>query len=99
MYAIRSYYVDVRRQSPFEPAANAVLEAGEALRRPVGGEHQLLAGLVQRVERVEELLEDLFLAFQELDIVEEEHVHAPVPRLELVHPFATDAVDESYNFV
>jgi hypothetical protein len=75
-------------------ASHAVLEACEALWRTIGAEDQLLARLVEGVEGVEELLEDLFLALQELDVVEEEDVHAPIPRLELVHLAATDAVDE-----
>ena len=40
----------------------------------IGADHHLFAGFVEAVERVEELLEDLLLAFEELDVVEEEDV-------------------------
>ncbi len=48
----------------------------------VGGDDHVLARVVQRVERVEELLERLFLALQELDVVDEEDVDFAVLALE-----------------
>ena len=60
----------------------------------IRADHELLACLVETVERVEELLEDLFLALEELHIVEEEDVDLAVSVLELIHPFAADPVDE-----
>ncbi len=43
---------------------------------------------------MEELFEHLLLAFQELDVVEQEHVDAAIARLELVHPLLADPLDE-----
>ncbi len=60
----------------------------------VGADDQVLAGLVEAVERVEELLEDLLLPFEELDVVEQENVDGPVAVLERLHLLAADAVDE-----
>ena len=50
------------------------MSRGEA----VGGEHELRAGLVQRVEGVEELLLGLGLALEELDVVDEQDVDVAV---------------------
>ncbi len=58
-----------------EPRAHAVIEAFEIGRRAVGSDHDLAAGVDQRVQRVAELgLRRL--ALQELQIVDDEHVDA-----------------------
>jgi hypothetical protein len=49
-------------QAPLEPAAHPLLEATEQLGRHVAGDDDLLVGVVQRVEGVEELLLRLHLA-------------------------------------
>ena len=72
----------VGQQAPLEPVAQPVLELGEPLRRPVGADHDLLVGVVQRVEGVEELLLGLLLALEELDVVDEEHVDVAVAALQ-----------------
>ena len=56
--------------------------ASSRLGAPVGGEHDLLVGVVQRVEGVEELLLGLGLALQELDVVDQQHVDVAVAALE-----------------
>ena len=48
----------------------------------VRGDHDLLAGVVQGVEGVEELVLRLLLAGEELDVVDEEHVDVAVEALE-----------------
>ncbi len=63
-------------------------------RRPVAGDHDLLAAVVEGVEGVEELLLRLLLALKELDVVHEEDVHSPEPRPESVGLVVADAVDE-----
>ena len=68
---------------------------GDLLRRPVGGEDDLLAGLVQRIEGVEELLLGRFLALEEVDVVHQEEVDVvPVAAPELRHRPAVDALDD-----
>jgi len=59
---------------PLESGAQPVLECGQLLGRPVGGDDDLLVGVVQRVEGVEELLLDAFLALDELDVVDQQHI-------------------------
>ena len=66
------------------------MSRGEA----VGGQHELGAGLVQRVEGVEELLLGLGLALQELDVVDEQDVDAAVGGLERLHAAALERADE-----
>ena len=42
--------------------------------RPVTGQHDLLVGLVQRVEGVEELLLNPLFAGEKLDVVNQQHI-------------------------
>ena len=86
--------LDVGDQAPLEPVAQPVLERLEPLGRAVGGQHDLLVGVVQRVEGVEELLLGLGLALQELDVVDQQHVDVAVAALEPVLPVVADRVDE-----
>ena len=54
-------------------------------------DHDLLAVLVQRVERVEELFLRPLFAGDELDVVDQQHVDAPVAVAELVDLVLLDA--------
>ena len=81
-------------QAGLEARAQAVLERVEVARQAVGGQHDLRAGGVQRVEGVEELLLGPDLALEELDVVDEQDVDAAVGLLEGVHPAALDRADE-----
>ena len=56
------------------------------LRRPVAGDDDLLVGVVQRVEGVEELLLRLLLVLQELDVVDEQDVDVAVAPAEAARP-------------
>ena len=73
---------DVGDEAGLEALAQAVLERVEVAREAVGGEDELAAGVVQRVERVEELLLGLGLGLEELDVVDQEDVRAAEARLE-----------------
>ena len=70
--------LDVGDQAPLEAGAQPVLERHQLLGRTVAGDHDLLVGVVQRVERVEELFLGLLLVFQELDVVDEQDVDVAV---------------------
>ena len=61
----------VGNQPPLEPGSQSVFEGGELFGRAVGRDDDLLVGVVQRVEGVEELLLDTFLALDELDVIDE----------------------------
>ena len=54
----------------------------------------MLARVVQGVERVEELLERLFLALQELNVVDQEDVDVAIVALERELAVVADRVDE-----
>ena len=86
--------LDVGEQAPFEPAPQPVFERHQALGRAVAGDDDLLAGVVQRVEGVEELLLRPFLVLQELDVVDQQHVHVAVAAAEPVLLAVPDHVDE-----
>ena len=81
-------------EAPLEPAAQPLLERQDRLGRPVGGQDDLLAVLVDRVERVEELFLGPFLVGDELDVVDQQQVDPPVARPELVDLALLDRGDE-----
>ena len=84
----------VADQAGLEALAQPVLERAHVARQPVGGQHELGAGRVQRVERVEELLLRLGLALEELDVVDEQQVDAAVGGLERVDAVVVQRADE-----
>ena len=61
--------------------------------RAVAGDHDLLHGLVQRVEGVEELFLGAFLLGQELDVVHQQHVHVAELVAEADHLVVAQRVD------
>ena len=75
---------DVGHEAGLEALAQAILDRCEVAGRAVGGDHQLAARVVERVEGVEELLLGGRLALEELDVVDQEHVHAAKATLERV---------------
>ena len=87
-------WLDVGDQTPAETTAQPRLQVLQELRRPVGGHHDLLLGVVQGVEGVEELLLGLLLALQELDVVNQQDVHVAVALPKLRALVLTDGVDE-----
>ena len=85
---------EIGDQAPFEPAAQSLLEGDDLLRRPVARQDDLLAVLVDRVERVEELLLRPLLVGDELDVVDEEEVDPSIACPELVDLALLDRGDE-----
>ena len=85
---------DGDRQAPLEAVAQARGEGRELARDPVGGEDQLAAGLIERVEGVEELLFGGGLALEELDVVDQQHVDVAVGGLEGLGAGAAQGRDE-----
>ena len=75
---------DLGDEAGLEALAQAVLERLEVAREAVAREDELAAGLVERVERVEELLLGLDLGGEELDVVDEQDVAAAEAALEAV---------------
>ena len=81
-------------QAGLEALAQAVLEGAEVAREAIGGQHELAAEVVQRVEGVEELLLGLGLGGEELDVVDEQDVGVAVAALEAVHVAALQGGEE-----
>jgi hypothetical protein len=86
--------LDVGLQAPLEAGAQPVLQGRQLLGRPVRADHDLLVGVVQRVEGVEELLLGAFLVLQELDVVDEQDVDVAVAAAEVLRLAVPDRVDE-----
>ena len=85
--------LDVGDEAPLEPAPQAVFERLDGVGCAVGGDDDLLVRSVQRVEGVEELLLEAFLALHELDVVDEQDVHVAVAALEEPGGVLPDGVD------
>ena len=66
----------------------------ERLGRPVAREHDLLAGGVQRVEGVDELLLGVLLALEHLDVVDQQRVELAVAGLEQLRAVAAQRAHE-----
>ena len=82
--------------SAIRPHSNRIAAAPRALdlvRRAVAADHDLLLRVVQRVERVEELRLRALLAGDELDVVHEQHVHAPIALTKIEDAVVTHRVD------
>ena len=63
------------------------------MRRGVAADDDLLRRVEQRVERVEELGLRAFLAADELDVVDEQHVDVAVPLAEVEDALVAERVD------
>ena len=86
--------LDVRHQAAFKAAAQALLQLLNLLGGLIGGHHDLLAGLAQVVEGVEELLLRAMLARDELDIVHHEDIHVAEALAELLVLVALHGADQ-----
>src|SRR3989442_405600 len=64
----------VGNEGPFDSAGERVLEGEDGLWGPIRAQHDLLARLVDRVERMEELFLGPFLVGDELDVVNQEEI-------------------------
>ncbi len=80
--------LDRGHEARLEPFAQALLNRDQLAGEPVAREHELSPGLVQGVERMEELLLGLCLAGEELDVVDEQDVGIAVGLLEARRPSA-----------
>ena len=85
---------DVGDQAGLEALAQPLLQRGEVARHAVRGQDDLAAGVVQRVEGVEELLLGPGLGLEELDVVDEQDVDAAEALLEAVDVAAVQGAEE-----
>ena len=85
--------LDVGDQAPLEPRSQPLFERGNLVRRAVAADDDLLLRVVERVERVEELGLRAFLAGEELDVVDQQHVDAAIALAEVEDAVVADRVD------
>ncbi len=67
--------LNVGDEAPLKTRAQTVFNLGQLLRRTIRSNHDLLHVLVQRVEGVEELLLRALFLRDELDVVNQQHIH------------------------
>jgi hypothetical protein len=85
--------LDVGDEAPLEAAEEALFEGRDLAGRAVAGDHDLLLGIVKRVEDVEELFLRAVLAGDELDVVHEQHVGVAILLPERGQAIEPDGVD------
>ena len=71
-------YLDIGTQSPLEAGKEAVFDPGDFRGGAIGAQDDLPACLVQFVEDVEELFLRLFLASEELHVIDDQQIDPPV---------------------
>ena len=81
-------------ETPFEPADEAVLKGGQLGGCAVGGEDDLLAVVVERVEGVEEFFLAVLAFTEKLDVVDYEHVNGAAVGLKFLQRSFFDCGDE-----
>ena len=86
--------LDVDDKTAFETALDSFLEMLDILGRTVGGQNDLLTGVVKRVEGVEEFFLCGDLAGDELNIVDEEHIRVTIFFLEFGGGLFFDGANE-----
>ena len=86
--------MDIGKQSPLETRPQTVLKQCQGLGRPVRRYDNLMPGIVQVIECVEEALVGLLLAAHELNVIQQEHLYATVPLAERLGGPVSDGRDE-----
>ena len=82
--------LDIGDQAPFETRAQPLLNGGNFLGRAIGGNHDLLLLIVERVEGVEEFLLGALARGDELNVVHHQHVHVAEAVAEGRHALEAD---------
>src|SRR5579875_253162 len=86
--------LDIGQQTPLEAGAQAVLQAVDGFWRAITGHHDLLVGIVQRVEGMEKLFLRRFFARDKLDIVYQQDIDLPVFHAEIFGFLIANGVDD-----
>ena len=86
--------LNVGDESPLETVSEAVLKSRDFLGKSVRGNDDLFVGFVEGVEGMKKLLLSSFLAGQELDVIENEHINITEPGLEFIHSVPAQGGDQ-----
>ena len=89
--------MQVHDQPALQARFDAVFQILDLARRAVGGNHDLFALIHQRVERVEELFLRRFLAGDELDIIDHQHLDGAEHFLEIHHGAFAQGLHEAIH--
>ena len=79
-FEIRRLHID--HQTPFESGTKPLDQAGKLIRRRIARDHDLLLVVIQFVEGMEELFLGAFLAGNDVDVVNQQHVRRSVVPVE-----------------
>ena len=85
--------LDVGDQILLKARAQTVGKGLDLLGRTVGGQHDLLVGVIERVEGVEEFLLHRLLAAEKLHVVHQQHIDLTVLLAKLDHGFHFERLD------
>ena len=86
--------MDFRRHAPLKAGDQTLLEFFNLAGRAVARKHDLLVGVVQRIECMEKFLLAPFLAGEKLDVIDEKHIGLTVFLAELHQCPVLNRVDE-----
>ena len=81
-------------QAALKPGTEAIDQSTDLLGRLVAGKHNLLAGLMEGIEGMEELFLGTVLVSDELDVIDHQEIDAPVAIAEVFHPLCPERVDQ-----
>jgi len=87
-------FIDASDQAMVESANEPVFEVGDFGRTAIGGHDDLFAGLIEGVEGVEEFFLGAVPMAEELDVIDDEHIHMPILVLEVEEVAFFDGPDE-----
>src|SRR5450755_2913364 len=85
---------DIGNQTGLEAVAQAIFQSRNVARNLVRGEYDLMAIVMERVERVEEFFLRALATGQELNVIQDQRIHAPELLLEFAHSIAPQRTDE-----
>ena len=86
--------LNIGDQTPLEAGPQPVLQCRKLFRRAVRRDDDLFVRVVQRIEGMEELFLSAFLAFDELDVVDQQDVDVAEAAFERCGAVVTQRVDE-----
>ena len=86
-------WLNVGDKTPTESSTQTIFERGDGIRHAVAGDDDLLAGSMQGIEGVEELLLQTFFAFHELNVVDEQDVNFAITPFERTDGVVANAID------
>ena len=92
--SLKIRHLNIGEQTPLKPGTHAILEATKLLWRHITRDDNLLAVIVQSIERMEEGFLGLCLALEELNVVDQKDIHAAISSVEGSSLVICNRIDE-----